>query len=68
VEAMGPFTIDLMASGAYTQRIRGSRTALPFFSRYDCEGSAGIGFFALIVSLQPGSGGRAFACSVSPRQ
>ena len=63
---MGPFTIDLMASDASAQRIPESDVVLPFFSRYDCEGSSGVDVFAQDVSLRPGSLDRAFGYCFPP--
>lgn len=65
-DTMGPFTIDLMASDASTQRVPGSGASLSFFSRYDCDGSNGVDVFAQDVSLQPGSGDRAFGYCFPP--
>ena len=54
-DVMGPFEVDLMASDVSVQRHPSTGIALPFFSRYDCEGTAGIDFFAQIVALHPTS-------------
>eukprot|EP00903_Cladosiphon_okamuranus_P006823 g6648.t1 len=50
-EALGPFDADLMASDASAQQDPFSGAVLPlFFSRSDCDGSAGVDFFAHILA------------------
>lgn len=39
---------------------------LPFFSRYSCEGSAGVDFFQQNVSVTPGSAARALGYCFPP--
>ena len=59
-KALGPFSIDLMASTASAQRIPRSSRTLPFFSQYDCAESLGVDVLAQDVSRLPGTGGQAF--------
>ena len=62
-EALGPFSINLMASTASAQRIPGSSHTLPFFSQYDCPGSDVL---AQDVCRLPRTGEKAFGYYFSP--
>ena len=62
----GPFDVDLMACNSSAQRVPGTPKVLPFFSRYDCKGSAGIDAFANDVSIVPGTGRSAFSYCFPP--
>ena len=63
---MGPFNVDLMACTASVVRFSLTGEALPFFSRYDCAGSAGTDVFAQDVSILPGTRGPAFGFCFPP--
>ena len=65
-EALGPLSIDLMASTVSAQRIPGSSHTLPFFSQYDCPGSSGVDVLAQDVSRLPHTGGQAFGYCFPP--
>ena len=54
-DALGPFNIDWMACSASVQRSPVTGEPLPFFSRYDCAGSAGVDMLAHDVAVLPGS-------------
>ena len=56
-EALGPFSIGLMASTTSAQRIPESSPTLPFFSQYDCPESSGVAVLAQDVSRSPCTGG-----------
>ena len=66
----GEFNIDLMASPVSAHRIpataQGAGNRLPFFTRYACDGSAGVDFFAQDVARVPGGTARAFGFCFSP--
>ena len=66
----GAFNIDLMASAASAHCIPvtapGAGNKLPCFTRYACDGSAGVDFFAQDVSRVPGETVRAFGFSFLP--
>ena len=66
----GPFTVDLMASSENAQHGRdphtGERRRLPFYSRYNCEGSDGVDVFQQDVALTPGQGTPAFGYCFPP--
>lgn len=59
-----------MASTESAQRIPFGATnegaSLPFFSRYQCEGSKGVDFLAQDVATMPESGNRAFGYCFPP--
>lgn len=51
----GPFNIDLMAFSASVQRSPDTGVALPFFSRYHCEGTSGVDVLARNLAVLPGT-------------
>lgn len=61
----GEFNVDLMASTESAQLTPGG-TRLPFFSRYQCQDSAGVDVFAQDVSVVPGATTRAFGSCFPP--
>ena len=63
---MGPFDVDLMACKASVLRPPLTEEALPFFSQFDCAGSAGADVFAQDVSIVPDTGGPAFGFCFIP--
>ena len=63
---IGPFNVDLMACTASVLRSPFSGEALPFFSQYDCAGSAGTDVFAQDVSIVPGTRVPAFGFCFPP--
>ncbi|CAM9718774.1 unnamed protein product [Laminaria digitata] len=65
-EEIGPFNVDLMACTASVVRSPLSGEALPFFSQYDCAGSAGTDVLAHDVSIVPGAGVPAFGFCFPP--
>ena len=66
----GEFTVDLIASSENAHRgaadAAGHRRRLPFFSRYHCEGSAGVGVLSQNVAITPGTNDVAFAFVFPP--
>ena len=63
----GEFNIDLMASPVSAHRIPATAgNRLPFFTRYACDGSAGVDFFAQDVARVPGGTARAFGFCFPP--
>lgn len=62
-EELGPLDIDLIASDASVQLVPGGDRPLPFFSRYDCQGSSGVDLFAQDVSTLSDTGAPASGCS-----
>ena len=66
----GAFDIDLMASPVSAHRIPaaapGAGNQLPCFTRYACEGSAGVDFFSQDVSRVPGESARAVGFCFPP--
>ena len=54
--APAAFNVDLMACTASVLRSSLSEEALPFFSQYDCAGSAGTDVVAQDVSVVPDTG------------
>lgn len=50
-DTLGPFNVDLMTCTASALRPPESDHSLPFFSQYDCAGSAGTDVLAQDVSL-----------------
>lgn len=66
----GSFTVDLMASSENAQHSSGltgtSPARLPFFSRYHCEGSAGIDVFRQNTAVTPGLNTEAFGYCFPP--
>jgi len=69
-QEFGEFTVDLMASSENAQHglstSTGVRSRLPFFSRYHCEGSAGVVVFRQNVAITPGLGIPAFGYCFPP--
>ena len=65
-DEMGPFNIDLMVCTASVLRSPVSGEALPFFSQYDCAGSAGTDVLAQDVSIVPGTTAPAFGLCFPP--
>ena len=69
-EFFGEFTVDLMASSENPQEdpTTGAvkRRRLPFFSRYHCEGSAGVDFFSQNAAVTPGENTPAFGYCFPP--
>ena len=65
-EALGPFSIDPMASKASAKRIPGSSHTLPLFSQYDCPESSGVDVLAQDASRLPCTSGRAFGYCFPP--
>lgn len=63
---LGPFDVDLMACSASAQRSPSGGQVLPFFSQYDCPGSAGSDVLAQDVSLVPGADTLAFGFCFPP--
>ena len=63
-EFFGEFTVDLLASSENAHEGpttgTGKRQRLPFVSRYQCEGSAGVDFFRQKVAVTPGENTPAF--------
>ncbi|CAM9559979.1 unnamed protein product [Pylaiella littoralis] len=59
-DQFGPFNIDLIACNASAQRSPLTGLRLPFFSRYDCEGSLGRDVLAQNVAVVPPTGTPAF--------
>ena len=66
-DEMGPFNVNLMVCTASVLRSPASGEALPFFSQYDCAGSAGTYVLAHYVSIVPGTTAPAFDFSSHPR-
>ena len=70
VSIFGEFSVDLMASTENAQRSYDAETErwqrLPFFSRYHCEGTAGVDIFRQNIALTPGSTSRAFGFCFPP--
>ena len=66
-DEMGPFNIDLMVCTASVLRSPVSGEALPFFSQYDCAGSAGTDVLAQDVLIEPGTRAPAFCFCFPPR-
>ena len=66
----GAFDIDLMAPPVSAHCIPaaapGAGNQLPYFTRYACEGSAGVDFFSQDVSRVPGESARAFGICFPP--
>ena len=66
----GAFSVDLMASSDNAQHtvdpITSRPRRLPFFSRYHCEGSAGVDVFQQNVANTPGVGTPAFGYCFPP--
>ena len=65
-EHFGPFNIDLMACAASVQRSPETGVALPFFSRYHCEGTAGVDVFAKNLAVLPDTAVSAFGFCFPP--
>lgn len=65
-EEFGPFDIDLMACDASAQRSPVSGAPLPFFSRYHCEGTAGVDVLAQNLAVLPGTAVPAFGFCFPP--
>ena len=66
-DEMSPLNVDLMACAASVLRSPVSGEALPFFSQYDCAGSAGTDVLAQDVSIVPGkTTDPAFGCCFAP--
>ena len=69
-QIFGVFTVDLMASSENAQHglepATGGRRRLPFFSRYNREGSDGVDVFRQNVALNPGQGTPAFGFCFPP--
>lgn len=63
---MGPFNVDVTARLASILAPPLSGEALPFFSQYDCAGSAGNHLLAQDVSIVPGTRVPAFGICVPP--
>ena len=66
----GDFTVDLVASSENAQykveRGTGAKCRLPFFSRYSCEGTAGVDVLRQDVAVTPGLGTPAFGYCFPP--
>ena len=54
-DALGPFKIGGVACSASVQPSPVTGEPLPFFSRYYCEGSAGVDMLAQDVAILPGT-------------
>ena len=65
-DEMSPLNVDLMACAASVLRSPVSGEALPFFSQYDCAGSAGTDVLAQDVSIVPGTTAPAFGLCFPP--
>ena len=65
-DEMGPFNVDVMTCTASVLRSPVSGEALPFFSQYDCTGSAGTDVLARDVLIVPGTTTPAFGFCFSP--
>ena len=69
-QIFGVLTVDLMASSENAQHGRepatGGRRRLPFFSRYNREGSDVVDVFRQNVALNPGQGSPAFGFFFPP--
>lgn len=65
-EALGPFNVDLMACSASAQCSPVSGFPLPFFSHFDCPGSAGVDVLAHNVAVVPGTVEEAFGFCFPP--
>ena len=65
-DAMGPFDIDLMACAASGQISPVTGRQLPFFSRFNCPGSAGRDMLAQNVAVMPGTQRPAFGYFFPP--
>ena len=67
LDEMGPSNVNLMACAASFLRspVRGGTQ--PFFSQYDCAGSAGTDFLAQDVSIVPSTTAPAFGFCFRPR-
>lgn len=65
-DALGPFSIDLMACNASVQLSPATGEPLPLFSRFHCEGAAGTDMLAQDVAVMPGGGGVAFGFCFPP--
>ena len=63
---MGTLNVDLMAFTASVLRSPLTGEALPFFSQYDCAGSAGTNVFVHDVSLVTGTSVPAFGFCFQP--
>ena len=68
----GGFDVDLMATGTSVQRIPGggqdADRALPFYSRYHTDGTAGVDVLSQGVSHMPGSANACFGLCFPPLQ
>ena len=66
----GELTVDLMASSENAQQGQtggtGEQRRLPFFSRYQCEGSTGVDVFRHNVAVNPGGQEAAFGYCFPP--
>ena len=65
-DEMGPFNVDPMACTASVLQSPVSAEALPFFSRYECAGSAETDVLAQDVSIVPGTTAPAFGFGFLP--
>ena len=65
-DAMGPFDIDLMACAASGQISPVTGRQLPFFSRFNCPGSAGRDMLAQNMAVMPGTQRPAFGYFPAP--
>ena len=59
-DELGPFNVDLMACTASVLQFPVSLETLPFFSQYDCAGSAGTDLLTQHLSIVPGTTTPAF--------